>query len=86
MSEDHKQFKDALDGHHQWPCLYVFKFIVPSENLQLFEACFPEHQLEKRESKTGKYTSITMELNMCSSKEVMDIYEKAAQVPGVMAL
>ena len=86
MSNNNEQFKQVLDGHHQWPCPYTFKFIVPSENLQQLKDQFPDHEILTRESKSGKYTSVTMESNMCSSREVMDIYEKAAEVPGVMSL
>lgn len=87
MSEEHEQFMQALDDHHQWPCPYVFKFIVPTENLPLVNEMFASnHAIQTRESKTGKYTSVTMESTMCSSKDVMAIYEKAAQIPGLMSL
>ncbi len=86
MNDKHEQFKQVLDDHHQWPCPYAFKFIVPTENLPLFQKTFPEAELQTRESKTGKYTSVTMESNMCSSKDVMAIYEKAAEIPGIMSL
>lgn len=86
MSEKIDQFKQVLDGHHQWPCPYTFKFIVPSENLPLVLELFPDNELSTRESKSGKYTSVTMNSNMCSSQEVMDVYEKASHVPGLMSL
>lgn len=86
MTTKKDQFKQALDEHHQWPCPYVFKFIVPSENLSLFQAAFPDETIETRESRTGKYTSITIESIMCSSKEVLMVYEKASEIPGLMAL
>lgn len=86
MTEKIEQFKQVLDDHHQWPCPYTFKFIVPTENLSELESCFPENTIEKRESKTGKYTSVTMETTMTSSNEVLETYNKASQVPGVMTL
>jgi len=86
MTDNHSKFKQVLDDHHQWPCPYVFKFIVPTENLHMVEALFPDDKLITRESKNGKYTSITMESTMCSSNDVMAIYEKVATVPGVMSL
>ncbi len=86
MSDKIEQFKQVLDGHHQWPCPYPFKFIVPSENLHLVVELFPDNELTTRESKSGKYTSITMETTMCASQEVMDVYEKASQIPGLMSL
>lgn len=84
--EDNTQFKKILDEHHQWPCPYIFKFIVPTENLPLFLQAFPDEKIGTRESKTGKYTSITFESKMCSSEEVMSVYNKASEIPGVMSL
>lgn len=86
MSEKRAQFKEALDNHHQWPCPYVYKFIVPTENLDQLTDLFPEYETTTRESKTGKYTSVTMTSTMCSADDVMEVYEKAATVPGVMSL
>lgn len=86
MSDKHAQFKEALDNNHQWPCPYIYKFIVPSENIAQLVALFPEENIETKKSKTGKYTSVTMTSTMCSASEVTDIYEKASQVPGIMAL
>lgn len=86
MTNKIKRFKEVLDNHHQWPCPYAYKFIVPTENLDLFRELFPTEQIDTRQSRTGKYTSVTMVSTMCSSAEVMAIYEKAAQVPGLMSL
>ncbi len=86
MDEKTTQFKQALDDHHQWPCPYVYKFILPTENLQQLTALFPDDEVKTRESKTGKYTSVTMISTMCSSDEVMAVYQKAATVPGLMSL
>jgi hypothetical protein len=86
MSDKSKQFKQVLDEHHQWPCPYVYKFIVPTDNLGKFNELFPEEALETRLSRTGKYTSVTMTSTMCSADEVMAIYERAARVPGIMSL
>ncbi|WP_207262098.1 DUF493 domain-containing protein [Desulfovibrio sp. Huiquan2017] len=86
MSDKLKQFKQTLDEHHQWPCPYVYKFIVPAESLDRFKQVFAAEKLEYRQSRTGKYTSVTITSTMCSADEVMAVYEKAAQVPGVMSL
>jgi len=86
MPEKRARFMQALDDHHQWPCPYVYKFIMPTENLPEFTALFPEDKIETRASKKGKYTSVTMVSNMCSADAVMEVYEKAAQVPGLMSL
>lgn len=86
MSEKQEKFKQMLDDHHQWPCPYLFKFIVPSDQIEAFMALFPDYELTTRDSKTGKYISVTIESTMCSSHDVMAIYKKASQVPGIMSL
>jgi hypothetical protein len=86
MSDKSKQFKQVLDEHHQWPCPYVYKFILPAESLERFQELFASENLETRRSKTGKYTSVTMTSTVCSADEVMAVYEKAAQIPGIMSL
>lgn len=86
MPEKRARFRQTLDDHHQWPCPYIYKFIMPSENLPLFTEIFPDAQLESRTSRSGKYTSVTMVSTMCSADEVMAVYDKAARVPGLMSL
>lgn len=85
-NEDSKRFCQRLDEHHQWPCSYMFKFILPATALTEFTDLFPNESIQFRESRNGKYTSVTMELNMESSQAVMGVYEKAATVPGIMSL
>ncbi|WP_319584716.1 DUF493 family protein [uncultured Pseudodesulfovibrio sp.] len=86
MSDKSKQFKQVLDEHHEWPCPYIHKFIVPADSLDRFQELFASEKLETRQSRTGKYTSVTIVSTMCSADEVMAVYEKAAQIPGVMSL
>jgi putative lipoic acid-binding regulatory protein len=86
MTDKHEQFKRVLDECHEWPCPYLYKFILPTKNLSQFVDLFPENTIETRESKNGKYTSITMQTHMASSKEVMDVYTKASQIPDLMSL
>lgn len=86
MIDKQEQFKRVLDECHEWPCPYTYKFILPTENLAQFTTLFSEEIFGTRESKTGKYTSITMELTMGSSEEIMMIYTKVSQIPGLMSL
>lgn len=86
MSDQTSRFQQVLDECHDWPCPYTFKFIVPQQSLSQIEKLFPEHDIQKRESKTGKYTSITVEISADSSDIIVAIYQKAALIPGVMAL
>lgn len=86
MSEQSNRFKQVLEECHDWPCTYTFKFIVPQQSISEMEKLFPDHDIKKRESKTGKYISVTFETLANSSEEIMDVYHKASLIPGAMAL
>ena len=84
--KDESAFKKQLDDHYQWPSKYLFKFIVPRGHEGEFEDIFPGEILKFRSSKGGKYISISADVVMNSSEEVMDIYRKAYKIEGVISL
>lgn len=88
MLEDHQLhgLKCQLDQCHAWPCVYMFKFIVPQAEASRLLAVLAPERHSARESRGGKYVALTMEMAMSSSEEVLMIYQKASQVPGVMCL
>lgn len=47
---------------------------------------FPSNELSTKESKGGKYVSVTAKIMMGSSDDVIKIYEEAHKVEGVIAL
>ncbi len=79
-------FKEKLDGHYQWPALYMFKFIVPAGKETELKKLFPLHTSTEKASSQGKYTSVTFNMMMPSSDAVIDVYKKAASIEGVIAL
>ena len=82
-----QQFKQKLDEHHQWPCTYMFKFIVPQNQTQqvldLFES---KDELRTRPSRHGRYISVTAKCTVASSDEVVAVYQAAAQIQGIISL
>ena len=83
---DHSSFKEKLDRVHQWPSLYMFKFIVPGGKEGRVKDLFPKNIVETRPSKQGKYVSVTARVMMASPDQVVDIYKKAAEIEGLIAL
>lgn len=75
-----------LDQEHQWPTWYLFKFIVPRGKEDEVIALFPEAETSVKASSKGKYRSVTAKMMMLSSSDVLDIYEKAGHIEGVIAL
>lgn len=86
---DYEGLKKKLDEMGEFPQVYLFKFIVPSDNrsIALVEALFDDQaQVSLRASKTGKYTSLSAKELMLSSEAVIERYKKANQIEGLMAL
>lgn len=79
-------FREKLDTHYAWPALYTFKFIVPTGKEEEVKRLFPNHTTSEKLSKNGKYTSITINMMMPSSDAVIDVYQAASVIEGLLAL
>jgi putative lipoic acid-binding regulatory protein len=79
-------FREKLDQHYAWPSLYIFKFIVPTGREVEVKKLFPNHETTEKLSKQGNYTSITVQMMMPSSDSVLEIYEQASLIEGLIAL
>ena len=90
MNEDfYKSLQKKLEEQFEWPHLYLFKFIIPSDNkkLALVEALFSkEAEITTRQSKSNKYTSITVKEVMITPDEIIAVYKKAAEIEGIISL
>ena len=86
MSSSYRAFKEKLDLEHQWPSVYMFKFIVPKNLKNVIPEMFPDENISTRESKEGNYISYTIEIMMKSSDEVISIYEEVHKIEGIIAL
>ena len=83
---DLNKFKDLLKEHHEWPCDYTFKFIVPVASEQDLENILKDHEISKKNSTKGNYLSVTSKKTMNSEEEVMKVYEAVSQIEGVISL
>ena len=81
-----ESFRSSLDANYNWPCIFPFKFIVPVEQAQSVLDLFADDPVQARESKNGRFTAYTMEMHVHSCDEVIAIYQRVAQVPGVISL
>ncbi len=79
-------FREKLDKHYAWPSVYIFKFIVPTGKEQEVKNLFPRHETTDKLSKQGNYTSITVQMMMPSGDAVIEVYEKASTIEGIVAL
>lgn len=84
---DFDDFKVKLDNSNSWPSLYMFKFIVPAGHEKEVEYLFlPNHNVTHKNSKNGKYVSLTAEIMAGSSDDVIEIYKAATKIEGLIAL
>ncbi len=78
--------RSALEEGVAFPTVYVFKFIVPAASLNHLLALLDGLRTTRRESKTGRYVSVTVEAMMTSSEEVIGVYRRTSCVEGLMSL
>lgn len=82
-----QSFKERLDGYYDWPCAYLFKFIAPREQLDDVVGLFSdEAEVSTRQSERGNYVSVTAEVEVRDSDEVIDVYRAAGEIGGVLPL
>jgi len=87
--EDLNKFKEKLVESTSFPGIYMFKFIIETgnRNIALVENLFEaEAELHRKESRNGKYTSITARQVVMNADEVIDIYKRASLIKGIMFL
>ena len=81
-----RSFKEKLDKAYVWPSLYMFKFIVPQQNVEAVKDLFPNHVSTEKPSQKGKYISITFNMMMPSSDAVVSVYLRVKHIEGIIAL
>jgi hypothetical protein len=86
MSWDKNNFKEKLEGEHAFPCIYLFKFIVPTANKQELQLILPKGEVSYKKSKGDKYVSVSVKALINTSDEIISVYERAYQIEGIISL
>ena len=90
LSEEARdRLKAKLEDVHDWPSVYMFKFIFEptEERLARVMALFPEEsEVLRRYSKGGKYLSVTAKEVMMNADDVVHRYVRASEIDGVIVL
>jgi len=89
--EFYKKLKVQLADTSLWPTAYLYKFIVPTNpsKIKLLETIFDNSGavITTKQSKNGKYTSVSINVRMKNPDMVISKYkEVAAKVEGVISL
>lgn len=81
--------KKLEESGMSFPYIYMFKFIIKADNktMALVEVIFDDDaDIIQKQSAKGNYISITVKQVVMSIGEIITIYEKAAEIEGVMSL
>jgi hypothetical protein len=88
--EFYERLRTELDLSTTWPSIYLYKFIVPSdkENILRVEEAFNcmGAVIKTTKSKTGKYTSISVDVLMKNSQEIVDKYIELSTIKDIISL
>jgi putative lipoic acid-binding regulatory protein len=81
-----ENFKNTLDQEYDFPCEYLFKFIVKNDFKEDVISLLPEVKKYIKISKKGKYVSITLSSIMKNADEIVYIYDEAAKINSIIFL
>ena len=88
--EFYERLKTELDMSNTWPAEYLFKFIVPTdtEKIQKVEEAFDcmGAVIKTTKSKTGKFTSLSVDVRVKDSQEIIDKYLEVSTIEGIISL
>ncbi len=82
--------KQKLIETTTFPSQYLYKFIVPTTKNQVKEVQNLFNKggavINTRKSRTGKYISVSIHLNITSAEEVISYYKQADKIEGIISL
>lgn len=90
LDDFYASLKEKLEATHDFPEDYLFKFIITNQEsrhteiYRVFDGI--KFTLNTRESKNGKYTSISISAFVLDAEQVINIYREVGKIPGVMML
>jgi putative lipoic acid-binding regulatory protein len=88
--EFYERLKEELRTTSDWPSVYLYKFIVPTDTIKILaiENAFDNMGavINTQQSKTGKFTSISINVSMLSPEHVVEKYIDVSSVEGIISL
>ena len=88
--EFYVRLKEELGNTSDWPSEYLYKFIVPTELNKILEieSAFDDMGavIKTSQSKTGKYTSVSVDVRMENPEAVVQKYIQVSDIEGIISL
>ncbi|MBC8884523.1 DUF493 family protein [Flavobacterium piscinae] len=86
----YERLKEELRTTSNWPSIYLYKFIVPTDTSKIIavEEAFNNMGavINTVQSKTGKFTSVSVNVNMESPEHVVEKYQEVSTIEGIISL
>jgi putative lipoic acid-binding regulatory protein len=84
------RLKEELQATSDWPSVYLYKFIVPTDaqKIVIVENAFDNMGavINTHQSKNGKFTSVSVNVMMASPDAVVEKYQELSTVEGIISL
>lgn len=84
------RLREELNNTSTWPSEYLYKFIVPTDakKIEEVENAFDNlgAVIQTTQSKTAKYTSISVNVTMASPESVIEKYIEVSNIEGIISL
>lgn len=80
------QLKLVIDETVKFPSVYLFKFIVPVDQIHHILLIIHGMEIEQKASSTGKYISVSAKAMMNKSEDIIHVYQRASTVKGIISL
>ena len=88
--EFYGRLREELLKNSSWPSDYLYKFIVPTDKTKIAQInrIFDNTGavIESKQSRKGKYTSLSITVNLKNPDEVIEKYKEVGMVKGVISL
>lgn len=88
--EFYGRLRDELNSTSTWPSEYLYKFIVPTDakKIEEVENAFDNlgAVIQTTQSKTAKYTSISINVMMETPESVIEKYVEVSTIEGIISL
>jgi putative lipoic acid-binding regulatory protein len=80
------QLKLVIDETMKFPTNYMFKFIVPKDELPNILGKLDGFKIREHNSSGGKYISVTAQKVFNTSDEIINVYKSVSSIKGLIAL
>jgi putative lipoic acid-binding regulatory protein len=86
----YSRLKEELSNSTLWPSEYLYIFILPSSNSVIAKIVSEFNDMgaviTTQQSKTGKFTSVSISVTMPSAQSVIDKYIAVSDIEGIISL